>query len=90
MAGELNLQTPKPIAAALADGLRRAERPCLFSARDGSLLRLVAPNERLSREELEHHLHQLLQQKHMQQQLAEHVNSCHLGKRKLHAVTQSY
>lgn len=89
MAGKLNMQTPKLIAAALADALSRAERPCLFSARDGSLLRLVAPNERLSREELEHHLHQLLHQKHMQQLLVEHVDSCHLGKRKLHASTQS-
>lgn len=48
------------LAARWAACIASAERPVQFSSRDGSLLRLVATNERLSQEQLKQHLKQLL------------------------------
>lgn len=57
--------TPHPaipmLAAAWAELIASAERPALFSSRDGRLLRLPPANERLSQVQLQQHLHQLLQ-----------------------------
>jgi hypothetical protein len=61
-----------PVASAAAL-ISSAERPSRFSRRDGSILRLVPANERLSPAQLEHFLQQLLAQQHMQQLLSEHV-----------------
>jgi hypothetical protein len=50
------------LAAQWAAAIALAERPAPFSSRDGSILRLVPPNERLSMSQMQQHLHQLLQQ----------------------------
>lgn len=67
--------TSNPVASAAATAalISCAERPNLFSRRDGSILRLVPVNQRLSPAQLEHFLQQLLAQQHMQQILSEHV-----------------
>lgn len=64
---------PVASAAATAALISSAERPSLFSRRDGSILRLVPENERLSTAQLDHFLQQLLAQQHMQQLMSEHV-----------------
>lgn len=69
-------------ASALVAVLRKAERPCMFSLREGSLLRLVPPNERLSVTQLEQQLMHLLAHPHMQQLLSEFVPINHTSKRK--------
>lgn len=56
--------------AALAGRLAEAERPRnLLSARDGRILRIVAPNERLTAAELEQHLQKVLAEPHVLHQL---------------------
>lgn len=59
-------------AAAVAALISSAERPSLFSRREGAILRLVPANERLSPAQLEQQLHRLLTQPHMRCLLAEH------------------
>jgi hypothetical protein len=65
------------LASAAAALLSRAERPCMFSRREGSSLRLVAPNERLGAGQLEQQLlHILTFQPHMQHLLQEQLAAC--------------
>jgi hypothetical protein len=69
-------------ASDLAALVSKAERPCMFSRREGSLLRLVPRNESLSAAQLEQQLKQLLGQSHMQQLLSEVLPVTHPSKRK--------
>jgi hypothetical protein len=62
------------LAAQWAAAIALAERPAPFSSRDGSILRLVPFNERLSVSEMQQHLRQLLQQQeHMLTEFTEHL-----------------
>lgn len=66
-------QPQSGVAAAAAALISSAERPSLFSKREGAVLRLVPANERLSPEQLEQQLKQLMAQPHMQSLLDEQL-----------------
>lgn len=76
-------QQQQQTAGLLAAILSKAERPSMFSRREGSLLRLVPANERLTNAQLRQQLVNLLAQLHMQQQLSEQLLACQHHKRKL-------